>query len=275
LRKKSEGLQPASVPCLESAVVVEAKLVAEREFLSKFHAPKIAAAVKAGQFVMASFPGTLDPLLPRAYSVCDIGGENITLFYAAIGKGSKRLSCLKPGEVVRLNGPLGNGFPTPSRGEEIWVVVGGSGAALLPILIKSAKKVGASLQIFYGARTRSQIADFGSDSIQYATDDGSIGYHGTVVQLIRNEMKRLTLSEVERKPSKIFACGPMPMLASLQQEVGTEVQTYLSVETPMACGMGFCQGCPVKIRGKMDYFLACKDGPVFESQQIEFESTIM
>ncbi|MFZ1082575.1 MAG: hypothetical protein WAO19_11705 [Candidatus Kryptoniota bacterium] len=262
-----------SVPCLETAIVVETIPVAEKGFLSKFRAPKIAAAVKAGQFVMASFPGILDPLLPRAYSVCDVDGECVKLFYVAVGKGTKRLSSLKQGEVIRLNGPLGNGFPTPLRGEEVWVVVGGSGAALLPILIKSSEKADASLQIFYGARTKSQIASLGSNSIHYATDDGSIGYHGTVVQLMKKEMKRIDSNEVERKPSKLFACGPTPMLASLQQEIGTEVQTYLSVETPMACGMGFCQGCPIKIRGKMDYSLACKDGPVFESQQIEFEST--
>lgn len=219
---------------------------------------------------MASFPGVLDPLLPRAYSVCDIDEECITLFYAAIGKGSKRLSCLQPDEVIRLNGPLGNGFPTPSRGEEIWVVVGGSGAALLPILTKFSKKAGALLKIFYGARTKSHIADLGSYSVQYATDDGSFGYHGTVTQLMKTKMKDDTSNKVERMPSKIFACGPTPMLIYLQREVGPEIQTYLSVETPMACGTGFCQGCPVKIRGKTDYFLACKDGPVFESQQIEF-----
>jgi len=275
-----------SVPCLESAAVVETKQVGEREFLSKFRTPKIAAEVKPGQFVMVSFPDTIDPLLPRAYSVCDVDGDCLKLFYAAVGKGSKRLSRLSRGEIVRLNGPLGMGFPMPVPGENIWIVVGGSGAALLPILIKMSKKNGATMKIFYGAKTKEHICNelvealnaTEADSINYATDDGTFGYHGTVVQLMKNKMPYPSTGK-GAIPSKIFGCGPTPMLIALQQGFGTAILTYLSVETPMACGMGFCQGCPVKIsaesddvRAGADYFLACKDGPVFESQLIEFES---
>ena len=248
---------------LESSPVLQTRKVADNTFITRFHSPKIAPLVKAGQFVMVSFPGVLDPLLPRAFSVCDADKEYVDLFYVAVGKGTTRLSHLVVGDVVTLNGPLGNGFPDLSGGERVWIAIGGSGAALLPILTRSAKKSGAELTIFYGARTKSQFVYFSDDKNHLSTDDGSEGYHGTVVELLKKELSK-------QKPDKVYACGPTPMLAAIQQEFGNMIPTYLSVETPMACGMGFCQGCPVKKVGEPDYYLACKDGPVFRSNEIEF-----
>lgn len=245
--------------------MLRTRKVADRTFLTKFHSPKIAAKVKAGQFVMVSFPVCQDPLLPRAFSVCDAEGDNLSLFYVAVGKGTARLSQLKPGEIVILNGPLGKGFPKLLKGEKVWIIVGGSGAALLPILIKTAKKSGAALEIFYGARKKNQLMHISHDLIHYATDDGSNGYHGTAVELVLKHLQK-------KKPNKIFACGPTSMLIALQREVGQHAETYLSVETPMACGMGLCQGCPVKKKGEQDYYLACKDGPIFESHEIELQA---
>ncbi len=247
---------------LESVSVVETRELAERTFLTRFHSPQIASTVRAGQFVMVSFPGSFDPLLPRAFSVCDVEGERISLLYVAVGKGTTRLSKLRPGDKVVMNGPLGNGFPDMRNGEKVWLAVGGSGAAILPILIVGAKNSGSSFRIFYGARTKSQLINFDYESTFYATNDGSAGYHGTVVELLKDELSR-------EKPDKIFACGPTPMLVSMQKEMSNKVQTYLSVETPMACGIGLCQGCPVKKKGEPDYFLACKDGPVFDSREVE------
>ena len=247
---------------LESASVVETREIAERTFLTKFFSPQIASLVRAGQFVMVSFPGSLDPLLPRAFSVCDVELDRISLLYVAVGKGTSRLSKLRSGESVVMNGPLGNGFPELVGGEKVWFAVGGSGAAILPILVVGAKKSGSSFRIFYGAKTNGQLIRFDYDSISYATDDGSTGYHGTVVELIKHEL-------LEEKPDKIFACGPTPMLVNMQKEMNGRVPTYLSVETPMACGIGLCQGCPVKKNDGADYFLACKDGPVFDARKVE------
>lgn len=242
--------------------MIRTRKVADRTFLTEFHSRKIASRVKAGQFVMVSFPLCEDPLLPRAFSVCDVGRVSLSLLYVAIGKGTTRLSRLRPGDTAILNGPLGKGFPKLSKGEAVWSIVGGSGAALIPILIKTAVKSGAKLEIFYGARTKAQLIHVKKNSIHYATDDGSRGYHGTVVDLALKYLKTKT-------PDKIFACGPTPMLVALQREVGLVVKTYLSVETPMACGMGLCQGCPVKKNEEEGYYLACKDGPVFEAGKIE------
>lgn len=211
---------------------------------------------------MVSFPNSLDPLLARAFSVSDVQGENLSLLYTAIGKGTRKLSNLRKGAVVIINGPLGNGFPGFARGEKVWVVLGGSGAALIPILYKSAKRSGAIIKIFYGARTKRKLVPFKNVKTHHATDDGSKGYHGTAIGLLNEFLKR-------GKPDKIFGCGPTAMLLALQQKVDHNLPVFVSVETPMACGMGFCQGCPVKVKGGPGYVLACKEGPVFNAAEIE------
>lgn len=214
---------------------------------------------------MVSFPETSDPLLPRAFSVCDATGDILSLLYVAVGRGTKKMSKLLPGEPLMMNGPLGKGFPEMTGGEKVWAAVGGSGSALVPILTRAAGQTGADISFYYGARTKDQIVAFSeAETAKYATDDGSKGFHGNVVELLKEELK-------SGRPDKIFGCGPTPMLVNMQRQFGTDVPTYLSVETPMACGMGFCQGCPVKKSEGSDYYLACKDGPVFRSTDIEFE----
>lgn len=251
---------------LETATILETREVAERTFITKFKSPQIAPRVTPGQFVMVSFTETTDPLLPRAFSVCDACGDTLSLLYVAVGRGTRKISKLLPGEPLTLNGPLGKGFPEMKSGEKIWVAMGGSGAALIPILARAALRSGSELRFFYGARTENYLVRFEEvKSVEHATDDGSVGFHGNVVELMKRETGKSA-------PDKIFGCGPTPMLISMQNEFGPEIETYLSVETPMACGMGFCQGCPVRRSGQGDYYLACKDGPVFRSTDIEFES---
>lgn len=250
---------------LETAITVDTREVADRTYITRFKSPRIAPLVSAGQFVMVSFPETSDPLLPRAFSVCDADGDLLSLLYVAIGRGTRRISRLIPGDPLIFNGPLGQGFPEMKKGDRVWAAVGGSGAALIPILARAAGESGSELRFFYGARAGRQLVPFPqAQSVTYATDDGSEGFHGNVVELLKKELTK-------QKPDMLFACGPTPMLVNMQKEFGRELPTYLSVETPMACGMGFCQGCPVKRAGEGDYYLACKDGPVFRSTDIEFE----
>lgn len=250
---------------LETAVTMDTHEVAERTYITKFRSPRISSLVTPGQFVMVSFPETSDPLLPRAFSVCDTSGDTVSLLYVAIGRATRRISKLMPGEHLVFNGPLGKGFPEMHKGEKIWAAVGGSGAALVPILSRAALRASCELHFFYGARTKGQLVQFeGAPSVRYSTDDGSEGVHGNVVELLRKEL-------INGAPDRLFGCGPTPMLVSMQKEFGESIPTYLSVETPMACGIGFCQGCPVRRAGEGDYYLACKDGPVFRSTEIKFE----
>lgn len=250
---------------LETAITIDTHEVAERTYITKFRSPRISPLVAPGQFIMVSFPETSDPLLPRAFSVCDATADTVSILYVAVGRATRKMSRLQPGDQLVFNGPLGKGFPEMSRGERIWVALGGSGAALVPILSRAAVKVSCEVHFFYGARTKEHLVRFGeAKSVRYSTDDGSEGFHGNVVELLRNELG-------SGAPDKLFGCGPTPMLAGMQREFGERIPTYLSVETPMACGIGFCQGCPVRRSGEGDYYLACKDGPVFRSTEIEFE----
>jgi dihydroorotate dehydrogenase electron transfer subunit len=247
---------------IETAKLISTRKVAENTFVTRFRSPRIAAGVRAGQFIMVSFPNCVEPLLARAFSVSDVQGGNLSILYTAIGKGTTRLSRLPRGGTVLLNGPLGRGFPQLSKGQKIWVVAGGSGAALVPILLREAKRAGALTKFFYGARVSRQLVKFGNLRCYYATDDGSKGYHGTVVDLLNEHLRR-------EMPDSIYGCGPTAMLLALQRSSVPESEVYISVETPMACGMGFCQGCPVKIKNSEGYLLACKDGPVFNAKEIE------
>ncbi len=253
---------------LESAIIVQTREVAESTYITGLKSRLIAPLVTPGQFLMVSFPETSDPLLPRAFSVCDATADTLSLFYVAVGRGTRRISKLKPGESLVLNGPLGKGFPEMRSAQKIWAAVGGSGAALIPILARAASKTSADIHFYYGARTGKQLVGFDeAANLEYATDDGSKGFRGNVVQLLIEKMKN-------GMPDLLFGCGPTPMLVSMRKEFGARVPTYLSVETPMACGMGLCQGCPVRKAGKKDYYLACKDGPVFRSNEIEFEADL-
>ena len=249
---------------IERATVVSNQRVGDKIFITRFLSPEVSSSVNPGQFVMVSFPDCLDPLLARAFSVSDAHEKILSLLYASVGKGTTRLSKLEKGDVVVINGPLGTGFPELSKGEKVWVVVGGSGAALVPILYRDARRSKAEIKIFYGARTRRQLVNFKGIEVNFATDDGSRGYHGTVIKLVDKHLAK-------EKPDKIFGCGPTPMLVKLQEKANGGFEVFISVETPMACGMGFCQGCPVKIKDAPDYFLACKNGPVFEAKEIELE----
>ncbi|MGB9591618.1 MAG: dihydroorotate dehydrogenase electron transfer subunit [Candidatus Kryptoniota bacterium] len=249
---------------IEHGEVIKTVRINGKTFRTSFRAPEIATAAKAGQFVMLNIGETLDPLLPRAFSICDVKDEIVDLLYVAVGKATSRIAQMKGGERVRFVGPLGNGFPTVNKLESVWVVVGGSGAAVLPILTRSIGKAGASYRIFYGTRTEGELIAFGDMVFETATDDGSAGFHGNVIDLVKRELK-------QTRPDKIFVCGPTSMLKVAQIEFSDIRETYISVETPMACGIGLCQGCAVKKAGADDYFLACKDGPVFRSDEILFE----
>ena len=243
------------------ASIVETREVARDIFITRLRCAPISSAILAGQFVMLSFPGMLVPLLPRAFSVSDVHGDVLSLFYLRLGRGTNRLASMRQGEEVILNGPLGNGFPAPLPGTVTWCIVGGSGAAIIPLVHQAHLVRNAGIRFFYGARTKDQIYDFKFDLTLYSTDDGSFGYHGTVLNLARTELEK-------NPPDRIFACGPTAMLSAVQREFRGKIPTYLSLETPMACGTGLCQGCPVESGDGSVYFLACKNGPVFEAGEI-------
>ncbi|MGB2957524.1 MAG: dihydroorotate dehydrogenase electron transfer subunit, partial [Bacteroidota bacterium] len=116
-----------------------------------------------------------------------------------------------------------------------------------------------------GARTAGQLVMEHLDNVQVATDDGSRGHHGNVVDLLKQII-------ADRRPDrpKMFGCGPTPMLRALAEfALSAGIPCEVSLEGPMACGFGICQGCPVELSGdEGGYALMCKEGPAFDVRTI-------
>jgi dihydroorotate dehydrogenase electron transfer subunit len=180
------------------------------------------------------------------------------------GEGTKMLSCKKEKDEIDILGPLGKGFIIEGDYKTAVIVAGGIGAAPFPYLTRaiSNKK---NIVCFIGGRSQQQLISYGMNNIYEATDDGSKGFHGNVIELLKNK-----LPEVVKDTIRIFACGPNPMLKSLQEyALASNLDCQISVECSMACGFGICQGCPIDKLNDEGYFLVCKDGPVFNADMVK------
>jgi len=218
----------------------------------------IAKVSRPGQFVNVRAGETLDPLLRRPLSVCDADGDRLKLLVLIKGKGTKQLLNKKTGDTLNIIGPLGNGFPETTR--KPLFVAGGIGVA--PFLFLSKKYPEAELLL--GARNSSLLPDLTlfkkSCRIETATDDGSAGIKGTVIDLAaKRSLDKYT----------IFACGPNPMFHALTRLLKNcpEADAYFSIETMMGCGFGACKGCSVSAKDGQ-FKLACTDGPVFRWDEV-------
>lgn len=221
--------------------------------LLTFYSPKVALMSKPGQFVEIGFEGTI---LPKPISIHRTFKYGVVeLLYQVVGKGTSILSKMQDGETITVLGPLGNGFSLEP--DMPYYLVGG-GTGIAPMLDIHDKLGDREHKIFLGARTKSLLPDPGRfpKDTNYATDDGSIGFKGTIVDL----MSQSLLPE-----GTILACGPKPMLKALHQRfVGWPMQ--FSLESYMACGVGACLGCVVQT--KNGYRKVCSDGPVFEASEV-------
>ena len=242
--------------------------IASNIFQLTFRSPNIAGLAVPGQFVNVKVDNTEGPLLRRPFSIYSVDKEDVSIIFNVVGPGTRALSDMAEGEVLDVLGPLGRGvFPYKDDGYETALLVGGGlGVAALPFLnsmIPSRKR----RVTFLGARTASQIVRTGLEPVHAATDDGSEGLHGTVVDLLRSYLET---TEIERP--RIFSCGPLPMLRALKEVArAKEVECYLALEGEMACGIGLCQGCPVQtVNRKKKFDLVCSDGPVFEASTVSF-----
>jgi dihydroorotate dehydrogenase electron transfer subunit len=235
---------------------------------------------------MLRMPGTTDPLLGRPFALYDtvLNAQNqaaaLDVVYLVVGKLTGRLAALRPGDRLEAWGPLGNGFPELSGVDHIGLVAGGIGQT--PFLAyardllgqrgygnRPARPVAKRVSLFYGVRTAdlaTGIEDFrrAGAVIHLSSDDGSLGYSGFVTQLL----------ETHERPQHLVGCGPEPMLHALASLArGWGVPCHLSLETPMACGVGICFSCVTRVRTPegWDYRRVCCDGPVFDAAALAFD----
>lgn len=220
---------------------------------------------QAGQFYMLSADrwggGEGErPFLPRAFSVLRArsdAGDRLELDFLVedVGPGTNRLCELDAGEDLTLVGPLGRGFAAPREGRRPLLVGGGVGIAPLAIWQDQLGGAPALLGFRDGARARG--AALLSDT-RIATDDGAVGRHGLVTELLAEEL------ELGADSLEVYACGPEPMLEAVRSLcVARGSPAQLALESGMACGFGACFGCVVATRE--GYLRLCLDGPVLDA----------
>jgi dihydroorotate dehydrogenase electron transfer subunit len=237
-------------------------------------APAIAPRVQPGQFAHVRIPPLKDALLRRPFSIYQVAGDTFSLLYKIVGKGTDVLARMKAGEELNAIGPLGHGFTVPPPGGETpLLVAGGYGMAALHLLAERSPQKGI---VFVGGRRRVDIlceAEFralGWD-VRVATEDGSYGEKGLVTQPLLAELRN---SKLETRNSKLFACGPTPMLKAVGQIAGAfNLPAELSLDEHMCCGVGVCLTCviPIKSGAGWEYQRTCTEGPVFDARDIAWE----
>lgn len=231
-------------------------------------APLVVAHAKPGQFVNLKAGNGFDPLLRRPFSIHRIQGDTLQVVFKIIGKGTTALANLQCGQSVSLVGPLGNHFAT---GQAMCLIGGGLGIAPLVFLAQFLleKRPGTNLKVILGARTRNELIGFAEEfqalgiKAHLATDDGSLGHHGLVTDLVPSVL-------ADQDDWLICCCGPYLMMkgvASISRQHGWSCQ--VSLETMMACGISACLGCTVEasptnsnVKGG-HYLHVCQDGPIF------------
>jgi dihydroorotate dehydrogenase electron transfer subunit len=267
----------------ETAPVLANDRLARDTYRLRFRFPKLTAAIRPGQFFMLRMPGRTDPLLGRAFALYDTNGDDVDIVYLVVGKMTRLMAGLVPYDRIEVWGPLGNGFPNYSGVDHLVLVAGGIGQTPFPALIAQtlgrkgyggfhAKEEVRRVSLFYGARTADLFAgldDFqiAGAELHLATDDGSRGYHGFVTRLLESELGNLGSIQ-------IVGCGPQPMLHALAKLAQRHnLRCDLSLETPMACGVGICFSCVTKVQSDCgwDYRRVCVEGPVFEAAKLVWE----
>ncbi len=233
-------------------------------FVQKILAPDIASQAKPGQFINIRVSETIYPLLRRPFSICDSEGEYIYIMFNIYGEGTKMLARKTADCELDILGPLGNGFNSEGDYDTAVIVAGGLGAAPFPFLIRNldAKK---DIKCFIGGRTYKDVITYEMKNIYISTDDGTMGLKGTVIDLLKQNIKILKKNRI-----KIFSCGPNAMLRALKDfSHENNFVCEASTESAMACGFGICQGCPIQSAHDPDkYLLICKDGPVFNVKDV-------
>jgi dihydroorotate dehydrogenase electron transfer subunit len=261
------------------SLVLDCEIVAHRQLLPDCRrlvlaAPAVAEAARPGQFLHLRCGATADPLLRRPLSIHDVDrvAGLVTLLYRVVGRGTALLATRKPGpDRVNILGPLGRGFEVPPEHRRVALVGGGLGVAPLFFLARELAAAGREVIVFHGARTTGELelVNFGLLPVESAsaTDDGSVGYAGSVVELFGQ-------AAAELKMDWVCAAGPTGMLRALAGELRRlNLPGEVSLEGRMGCGIGVCVCCNCRIgtRERWTYRRVCADGPVFSAEEVVWE----
>lgn len=291
-------------PAQWSATIRVCDVVAPRHFGMTLHAPPIAGAAQAGQFVhiLPRDAQLVDPLLRRAFSIMAARPEagEIDILFRAGGSGTTQIASKIPGQILDLIGPLGRPFdlrlfhvkqpaekdsPTSSIALSPILVGGGVGVPPLVFLGKSLREAQFEPSMLLGARGATEVLGLkplGALGIptHIATDDGSLGHHGRVTDLLEQALQNSPRAVV-------YACGPLPMLRAVAQITARfAVPCQVSLEENMPCGIGVCNGCVVAMKASAmapeessqngaaeygRYQRVCVAGPALWADEVDWE----
>jgi len=236
--------------------------------------PAALADPQPGQFVMVRTRTATEPLWRRPFGVHDFrqgrGVRVAEILYQVVGPTTRDLADRRPGEAIDLVGPLGKGFSL--EGEEHLLVAGGRGIAPLFFLARRLKRGRRDVRVLIGGATAGHVLKVKEMEgmgfpVETATVDGSLGKKGLITALLAKRLR--SLSAGRRSGLVVAACGPEPMLKAVGELAARAgVPAQLSLDTLMACGQGYCQGCTVSTGS--GYRLCCQDGPVFSNRELSW-----
>lgn len=281
---------------LAAAELVESREILPGQWLQAYHAPDLATGSRAGQFVHIRTGDLSGMVLRRPFSLntTDPATGIVSIHFRVIGRGTEWFRRLRPGDEVDLLGPLGRPFEVDPRSRHLLLIAGGLGMAGVRMLADEAIRDGRQVTLLFGASSASEVypSSLLPDEVEYvvATDDGSMGHHGYVTDLV---------PDYEAWADQAFACGPEPMLAALARQaegrrerlgvaklgrkrgggksdpVGSTAARrkaflQVSMEQNMGCAVGACLGCVVMgVSGVPQR--VCREGPVFASDELVWE----
>jgi dihydroorotate dehydrogenase electron transfer subunit len=273
------------VPC----EVFENRPLSPGNFLLTLTVPRSFATPSPGQFVHLRISDEGDPLLRRPYSLEGFVSRGklraVRIYYSVVGRGSRILAAQPKGRELDLIGPLGIGFKPRPRRTPI-LVAGGRGVAPLLFLSRRLREAKRPYIFLFGARSRQElygVREVRGGRLHLATDDGSVGFEGSVLELLRREWREGGHTPLH---AEIFTCGPHGLLHEVAEFARAEgIRCEASLEGPMACAVGACRGCPVPLYdgggggaagangsgagGR--YPAMCVEGPVMDATIVDWE----
>lgn len=277
---------------VEDAVIVSHRQIAANTYRLRVECPSIAASAVAGQFAMLRIADRVDPLLGRPLAFYDTyrsadddtpqGEPSERRFadfvYVAHGRFTTALKSLRPGERMTLWGPLGNGYSDVPTTGHLLLVAGGIGQTALLTLGRDRAAAGERVTFCWGASRGAAFGDIddfrraGLD-VHLATLDGSTGQRGTVIDLLDSLFYPSSRGNADA-PRHVTCCGPDGMMAAVSRwSEGRGLGCHVSLEAPMACGIGICFTCVARVKddeGGWDYKRTCIEGPVFAATSIDW-----